>query len=311
LLNGDFLGSSAVNAKDIDGDGVADLVIGARRDDDGGSNRGAVWVAILDGVPGAFCGDDVLDPNEDCDDGNELNGDCCDDGCAFDPATTPCPNGNVCDGDEVCDGSGGCGSGSPLDCDDSEPCTQDICDPINGCESTTGPATMCLLPGKQKFDVVNKTNPKSDKVKWKWQKGEETFLTDFGNPAAAPLTEYVLCIYDTSAGTPSLIESIDITPGSNWVLQAGKGYKYKDSAAALNGVKNVQLRAGAAGKSKINFSASGMQLPVPVPFDMTQYFQQDPEVVVQLVNDLGFCWTSTFGSPAVKNTAELFKDKQP
>jgi hypothetical protein len=54
-----------------------------------------------------------------------------------------------------------------------------------------------------------------------------------------------------------------------------------------------------------------MQLPVPVPFDMTQYFQQDPEVVVQLVNDLGFCWTSTFGSPAVKNTAELFKDKQP
>ncbi len=36
---------------DLDGDGVTDIGVGANRDDDGGSERGAVWVLFLDGVP--------------------------------------------------------------------------------------------------------------------------------------------------------------------------------------------------------------------------------------------------------------------
>ncbi|MCH8345154.1 MAG: FG-GAP repeat protein [Planctomycetes bacterium] len=35
---------------DLDGDGVGDLAVGAHADDDGGENRGAVWVLFLDGV---------------------------------------------------------------------------------------------------------------------------------------------------------------------------------------------------------------------------------------------------------------------
>ena len=39
---------------DLDGDGVGDLAVGARLDDDGGNppeaDRGAVWVLFLDGV---------------------------------------------------------------------------------------------------------------------------------------------------------------------------------------------------------------------------------------------------------------------
>ncbi len=37
---------------DLDGDGVGDLAVGAIANDDGGSNRGAVWVLFLDGGPG-------------------------------------------------------------------------------------------------------------------------------------------------------------------------------------------------------------------------------------------------------------------
>ena len=33
---------------DLDGDGVGDLAVGARWDDDGGSGRGAVWILHLD-----------------------------------------------------------------------------------------------------------------------------------------------------------------------------------------------------------------------------------------------------------------------
>ena len=32
--------------------GLADLAVGANGDDDGGTNRGAVWVPFLDGTPG-------------------------------------------------------------------------------------------------------------------------------------------------------------------------------------------------------------------------------------------------------------------
>jgi len=34
---------------DLDGDGVGDLAVGALGDDDGGSERGAVWILFLDG----------------------------------------------------------------------------------------------------------------------------------------------------------------------------------------------------------------------------------------------------------------------
>ena len=47
---GDLFGVSVASLGDLDGDGIADLAVGAYRDDDGGVNRGAVWVLFLDGV---------------------------------------------------------------------------------------------------------------------------------------------------------------------------------------------------------------------------------------------------------------------
>jgi len=40
---------------DLDGDGVGDLAVGAFGDDDGGSNRGAVWLLLLDGDGSVKC----------------------------------------------------------------------------------------------------------------------------------------------------------------------------------------------------------------------------------------------------------------
>jgi len=47
LDNSDTFGRSATSIGDLDGDGVTDIVIGARNDDDGGTNRGAVWILFL------------------------------------------------------------------------------------------------------------------------------------------------------------------------------------------------------------------------------------------------------------------------
>ncbi len=47
LDNNDAFGISVANLGDLDGDGVTDLAVGAYRDDDGGSDKGAVWILFL------------------------------------------------------------------------------------------------------------------------------------------------------------------------------------------------------------------------------------------------------------------------
>jgi hypothetical protein len=47
LSNSDLFGHSVVNVGDLDGDGVTDLAVGATFDDDGGPDRGAVWILFM------------------------------------------------------------------------------------------------------------------------------------------------------------------------------------------------------------------------------------------------------------------------
>ncbi len=51
LDNSDHFGSSLALLDDLDGDGVGDLAVGARDDDDGGRSHGAVWVLFLEDSP--------------------------------------------------------------------------------------------------------------------------------------------------------------------------------------------------------------------------------------------------------------------
>ncbi|MBM4370453.1 MAG: hypothetical protein FJ098_02315 [Deltaproteobacteria bacterium] len=74
-----------------------------------------------------------------CDDGNP----CTDDGCAMATGCTHAPNVKACsDGDactlnDQCQG-GGCTGGPSLPCDDGNPCTDDGCDALTGCEFLPG-----------------------------------------------------------------------------------------------------------------------------------------------------------------------------
>jgi cysteine-rich repeat protein len=54
------------------------------------------------------CGNTFVEPGEDCDDGNTLDGDCCSSTCHFEPAANGCADdGNACT-DDQCDGAGEC-----------------------------------------------------------------------------------------------------------------------------------------------------------------------------------------------------------
>jgi hypothetical protein len=74
LHEGDFFGFAAARIDDIDGDGIGELAVGAPLDDDGGRDRGAVWILFLESdgtvrdelkisdLAGAFTG--VLDDDD-------------------------------------------------------------------------------------------------------------------------------------------------------------------------------------------------------------------------------------------------------
>jgi cysteine-rich repeat protein len=309
LAINDNFGSALAAPRDLDGDGVADLVVGAWNDDTGGTNRGAAYVLFLDGVPGAFCGDDTLDPSEQCDDGNKGNGDCCSSTCALDPVNTPCPNGDVCDGDEVCNANGDCIASAPLVCNDGDPCTQDLCDPINGCQASFGPAPVCLHSARAKIDIVDKPDDAQDRLDWRWMKGDETFLTDFGQPNSS--TTYALCVYDGEAGVPQFETRLLAPSGTAWRSSGKSAFKYRDSGATADGLKSIVLKAGGPGKAKIILKARGLNLPTPVPEGPSAFFQQTPSVIVQLINSSGVCWSTEFTPPASTNLDARFTDLLP
>ena len=77
--------------------------------------------------PAPVCGDGVVDPGEECDDGNTADGDCCSSTCTLEPDGSPCSDGTFCNGPETCT-AGSCTAGAPVECDDGDACTTDACD---------------------------------------------------------------------------------------------------------------------------------------------------------------------------------------
>lgn len=72
-----------------------------------------------------------------CNDGNACTDDSCDpdSGCVFDANDAPCDDGNTCTLGDQCEG-GSCQFTQLEDCDDSNGCTDEFCDPSVGCKST-------------------------------------------------------------------------------------------------------------------------------------------------------------------------------
>ena len=124
---------------------------------------------MTDPVLGTRCGNGQLDPGEECDDGNDYDGDCCSSTCQLKPSGTTCQSDNDVCTDDVCDGAGTClhvpnsascdtacrtdahcvdgqcigtsrPAGTPCDAD-ADFCTDDRCDGNGSC--VAGPLRDC------------------------------------------------------------------------------------------------------------------------------------------------------------------------
>lgn len=81
-----------------------------------------------------------------CNDGNVCTNDACSGDCEHTPLPELCDNdGSVCTPD-ACE-AGVCKSGAPIGCDDKNPCTIDVCDPVQSCTHTPAPISAVCDDG--------------------------------------------------------------------------------------------------------------------------------------------------------------------
>jgi len=207
---------------------------------------------------------------------------------------------------------GNCGPAAD-DCDDNDVCTRDSCVVGDHCLNAESPlsAASCLAPGAARVKITNSDKLGADRLTWQWSRGDAFGQDDLGSPATD--TTYTLCIYDSSAATPNLAGKLTIPPSqSMWRTRNPKGWNYNDKSASAGGVNKLQLKTGALGKSKVTLSARGEALVLPAAFSGTEFFDQDPNVVAQLVSSNGKCWTSEFAPLRTSlNTPGGFKASAP
>jgi hypothetical protein len=166
------------------------------------------------------------------------------------------------------------------------------------CECPAAPAAGCRSSLATGGGTLSLDGERGSLV-WSWKKGAATATADFGDPTVG--TEYRLCLYDATAGTPSLALDALLPPGEGW-KETKTGFRYKSETGSPDGVREVGLKEGVDGKARLRVRGKLMTLP-PQPL------AQDTEVVAQLHHSGGTCFESQFSAPAKKNAARKFKDK--
>lgn len=96
------------------------------------------------------CGDGVLGPDEQCDDGNAVDGDCCSSLCRFEPPLASCDDGRGCTPASACDTAGTCVG---VGCQAGAVCASGACSGLRYCAApgdgrcACGAAGAVELPG--------------------------------------------------------------------------------------------------------------------------------------------------------------------
>lgn len=168
------------------------------------------------------------------------------------------------------------------------------------------PRTDCrgeMLAGRSRVALKNHpTKTRKDALQWSFKKGEETRPADLGDPTAT--TDYELCIYLAFDDVCWLILHPDALAGSGW-QEKRNGFVFKAKRGEHpDGLRKLRLRWGGDRKTRLRVKGKGELLGVELP-----PFPQNAEILVQLYNSEGQCWSTEFGDQPSKNDVKRFKDK--
>jgi hypothetical protein len=154
------------------------------------------------------------------------------------------------------------------------------------------PATGCRLAPPRRSSLKIKDDASGrDQLQWKWGRGE-TAPEELGDPVHSSST-YWLCLYDGSANAQPLLAA-QVAPGTF----CGTRTCWKATTTSVlyrnngdpNGIVKLLVKAGTAGKAKLQTTARG-------PAFQTPALPLFPPITAQLVVDDGAssrCWQTTF-----------------
>jgi len=252
------------------------------------------------------CGDQNLDPGEQCDDGNLVDGDGCDSNCTI----TACGNRVVTAGEQCDDGNtvtGDCCDPSCLfessgsRCDDAESCTRsDACDGSGTCAGSAMPDPDCLAPLEPGGSILKlRNNGIKDALSWRWGRGPA--VSGFGHPDAGEL--YRLCVYEDAG--PSLMLRASLAAGPAWRPLASGGYRMRNASSAPDGIATAIMKRDSAGAATIRLKGKGANLGLA-----SLALAPGATVRAQLRNDAaGLCFGATYAQPFLAGDAWRFSDR--
>jgi len=308
------------------------------------------FVGTLECVPvglsviGRRCGNGVLDPGEQCDDANFLDGDCCSATCSLDAFGTSCTGSDVCL-EYACDGAGSCVAGGPsaASCDDGlfcngvDTCSAGVCmhsgDPCAGqdtCHACDESADQCLSPPGFRcaacsvcdstracvgtpLDISTCRLPQEAQLaivnrtpdtRDKLAWKWNGFVDVFGMPTVDE--GYALCVFDASSGALPypLLMSARAPAGSDW-KQVKRGFKYRSRSDMPDGLAAVTLTTPSPHRGDRKISLKGKKDLLPLPSSETPL---PLPLLVQLQTDSGRCFQAGFGT-VDQNDGTKFKAK--
>lgn len=174
--------------------------------------------------------------------------------------------------------------------------------PTSTATSTSQPSVTCPpVPApcasspKAGLSLTNSANNSRDRLRWKFTRAGLMMQADFGDPTGD--AAFVLCAYDDDV----LTLQAQIPPNPKfWKRYGSSGYNYKDKQGSVEGITNIRLRAGKAGKSHLEVRGKGASLPLPAPVSGTRFFNAATSVIVQLHQSSGACYATEFPSARVK-----------
>ena len=161
------------------------------------------------------------------------------------------------------------------------------------------PACGCRAAGKSSLVLKDKIPDDRDALTFKWQKGAETSTAELADPTQG--TGYALCLYDATG----LLCSLEVAgAAASWSALSGeRGFRYRDTTGAQDGITKMLLRSGTAGRAKLAVMGKGLNLPDPT-------LELSEPVTAQLINqDSALCWTATYSGPGTirRNDTERFR----